>query len=73
MLHPSPYLYQIPQPYPCQTDSGPNQTKPEKTNQQKLKKYTDNPNKKTGLGEYKVSFKGQQNARTARALGISEI
>lgn len=61
-LHLTPYLYQIPNPFPCQMALKPNHTKPEKKQ----------PNKNLVWEVMKSPCEGQQDARIARALS-SEI
>ena len=63
MLPLSPYLYQIANPFLCQTVLNSNYTK----------SANNQPNKELVWEIMKYSFEGQQDARIARALGISEI
>lgn len=63
MLPLSPYLYQIANPFLCQTVLNSNYTK----------SANNQPNKELVWEIMKSSFEGQQDARIARALGISEI
>ena len=63
MLPLSPYLFQIANPFPCQTVLNSNHTK--SANKQ--------PNKELAREIIKSPFESQQDARIARALGISEI
>lgn len=58
----SPYLYQIANPFPCQTVLNSNHTK----------SATNQPNKELVWEIMKSPFEGQKDARIARALGISE-
>ena len=63
MLPLSPYLYQIANPFLCQTVLNSNYTK----------SANNQPNKELVWEIMKSSFEGQQDARIARALGLSEI